>query len=492
MGHAAPVLMPEHATETVGVADKLAEDNLRGRTAHALASKSLSAGAPEFVPIGAAPQNVKTLGGPCSAGEPKKVMPFGEAVMGSNNRAPLCEITNLAFSDGRDTDFNALKLTKPRPISIDASGENFIHEDSDEGNDSNPDFASTAEVDDAETVSLDGLAAPPTSPATDASGGKAVPDQDAPESNIGSEAGDFPSVGSASHETGGCKRCNFFAKGRCQNGRDCQFCHLPHEKKKLSRQEKRERREAWLAQQETGEAVKSKNAAPQNCLSAQVDEFVPAQAHVGKEDTSSNQSFLTLSNALADCALKVVHHTEPLQNLGAVGTASGGCTMPPPPGLAPPTWQPDAESSPNGSAMPTPLGHATSTQPTPQSGSAGVLATSPTEHGNSMLFQRVVPTSFFSGSSTPLATTPHAIEPSSLPAHRAAASVRSVATQTDDDFGCTRCNAPVSVAMDGQDHASETHAAAGECVDRDKVEDHIWSRAHLLSLRPPFVKGCYL
>jgi len=49
------------------------------------------------------------------------------------------------------------------------------------------------------------------------------------------------SLGSAFHASGECRRCNFFTKGRCQNGKNCVFCHLPHQKKKLSRQDKRER-----------------------------------------------------------------------------------------------------------------------------------------------------------------------------------------------------------------------------------------------------------
>jgi len=65
--------------------------------------------------------------------------------------------------------------------------------------------------------------------------------------------GELPSMGSAEHSAGTCKRCNFFPKGRCQNGKDCTFCHFPHDKRKPSRQEKRERRAAWLAQREDGD-----------------------------------------------------------------------------------------------------------------------------------------------------------------------------------------------------------------------------------------------
>lgn len=50
----------------------------------------------------------------------------------------------------------------------------------------------------------------------------------------------MPPAGACKHTNGDCRRCNFFAKGRCRNGLDCLFCHLPHDRRKLSRQEKRE------------------------------------------------------------------------------------------------------------------------------------------------------------------------------------------------------------------------------------------------------------
>jgi hypothetical protein len=59
---------------------------------------------------------------------------------------------------------------------------------------------------------------------------------------------DFPSMGSVGHFLGQCRRCNFYAKGRCGNGKNCTFCHLPHEQKNKSRQEKRARKAAWLEQ----------------------------------------------------------------------------------------------------------------------------------------------------------------------------------------------------------------------------------------------------
>eukprot|EP00931_Biecheleriopsis_adriatica_P017428 TRINITY_DN12519_c0_g1_i1.p1 TRINITY_DN12519_c0_g1~~TRINITY_DN12519_c0_g1_i1.p1 ORF type:complete len:696 (+),score=167.74 TRINITY_DN12519_c0_g1_i1:119-2089(+) len=93
--------------------------------------------------------------------------------------------------------------------------------------------------------------------------GPSVPEEDEDEENDeASEASDdesvderlpapegpLPSLGSADHASGTCKRCNFFPKGRCQNGEKCTFCHLPHQKRKPSRQEKRERKAAWAAQ----------------------------------------------------------------------------------------------------------------------------------------------------------------------------------------------------------------------------------------------------
>jgi len=75
--------------------------------------------------------------------------------------------------------------------------------------------------------------------------------------------GDLPSIGSALHLAGECKRCNFFLKGRCQNGKDCEFCHFPHDKRKHSRQEKRDRKASWMeeahgedAQEFTGQLLK--------------------------------------------------------------------------------------------------------------------------------------------------------------------------------------------------------------------------------------------
>lgn len=51
-------------------------------------------------------------------------------------------------------------------------------------------------------------------------------------------SGPLPSIGSAQHAEGACKRCCFFPKGRCQNGYDCEFCHFEHEKRKRKKKKK--------------------------------------------------------------------------------------------------------------------------------------------------------------------------------------------------------------------------------------------------------------
>jgi hypothetical protein len=40
--------------------------------------------------------------------------------------------------------------------------------------------------------------------------------------------GELPSLGSAGHADGTCKRCAFYPKGRCQNGVNCTHCHFEH------------------------------------------------------------------------------------------------------------------------------------------------------------------------------------------------------------------------------------------------------------------------
>lgn len=61
---------------------------------------------------------------------------------------------------------------------------------------------------------------------------------------------DLPSVGSKGHFDGTCKRCAFFPKGRCLNGKDCTHCHLPHESRPRNRKRRARRAEKGEESQE--------------------------------------------------------------------------------------------------------------------------------------------------------------------------------------------------------------------------------------------------
>jgi len=56
------------------------------------------------------------------------------------------------------------------------------------------------------------------------------------------EGAEPPSIGSAGHGGGTCKRCCFFPKGRCNNGYDCPFCHFAHEKRKTKKKKAKKNR----------------------------------------------------------------------------------------------------------------------------------------------------------------------------------------------------------------------------------------------------------
>jgi len=155
----------------------------------------LSASAPEFVP------------GPV-LGEMPKVQNQGAPV---RQRSALGEITNTLVLR------NETKMKVPMSIQIDngvvpalKTSDDQIYEDSSE--------ATT----------------PPESPQT------TDPELDQVRL-LDPSLSALPSRGSIDHAFGTCKRCNFYPKGRCQNGRNCTFCHLPHERRKAGRAEKRER-----------------------------------------------------------------------------------------------------------------------------------------------------------------------------------------------------------------------------------------------------------
>eukprot|EP00928_Gymnodinium_smaydae_P054408 TRINITY_DN38184_c0_g1_i1.p1 TRINITY_DN38184_c0_g1~~TRINITY_DN38184_c0_g1_i1.p1 ORF type:complete len:353 (-),score=58.60 TRINITY_DN38184_c0_g1_i1:116-1057(-) len=71
----------------------------------------------------------------------------------------------------------------------------------------------------------------------------------------------LPSVGSAAHGDGTCRRCCFFPKGRCQNGYDCEFCHFAHEKNRpKNKRRTHAKRRAHRQQRQASAAITKANA----------------------------------------------------------------------------------------------------------------------------------------------------------------------------------------------------------------------------------------
>lgn len=84
---------------------------------------------------------------------------------------------------------------------------------------------------------------------------------------------ELPSAGSALHAAGQCRPCNFFGKGRCGNGKDCVFCHMPHQKRKPTRQEKRDRKSQWLERE--GQKLAEEASQNMTIVLREVFDFLP-------------------------------------------------------------------------------------------------------------------------------------------------------------------------------------------------------------------------
>merc|ERR1719375_871444 len=193
------------------------------------ASASLSAAAPEFVPM-------------------LKQVPTPQGQLAKPAKVPFGERTNIAEEESREEIVKSLKAWDASNLYGAAEPLQLPEHFSERG-------SSTDDEDRAANSSTlpSELHSEASSPVLTAE----IPKEDVEASPAAratdkkDDLSDLPSVGSAFHATGDCRRCNFYPKGRCQNGKDCTFCHFPHEKQKLSRQEKRERRAAaQLAQAE--------------------------------------------------------------------------------------------------------------------------------------------------------------------------------------------------------------------------------------------------
>jgi len=215
-------------------------------------AKSMCADAPEFIP--------RDTSVPCSVHEPTSPTSLPQstamvAVLPLQRRAPLGELTNVAFDGSRSAEISTGGVFDLKPPGL------LSHAQISRGNPAALEMTplpresdlrvALLDQEDSRNKEYDEHIDSPTSAATD------CPED--PESDASHEADDstsrgflenLPSVGSALHALGTCRRCNFFPKGKCKNGRECTFCHFPHEKRKLSRQEKRERMALSLQKQE--------------------------------------------------------------------------------------------------------------------------------------------------------------------------------------------------------------------------------------------------
>jgi RNA recognition motif-containing protein len=223
---------------------------------------------------------------------------------------------------------------------------------------------------------------------------------------------ELPSMGSALHASGECRRCNFFAKGRCRNGKDCPFCHLPHDRRKLSRQEKRDQQAARLSSQDS--ALSASDDGSDSV--SEVDEAPAAQ-----------KSGLLLSplraRARAPPGLTLGAEEEQAPEAFPSSTPNSGAALPPglqPPGLPAPALQAAGRLC---QARPAALGRLFPWE----AANGGLLSTSPCSSagGSSFLL-----------STTPTSTLPKV--PGVVPKN-AWKETRTVETQTDDDFTCPYC-----------------------------------------------------
>jgi len=214
--------------------------------------------------------------------------------------------------------------------------------------------------------------------------------------------GPLPSAGSAQHFIGECRRCNFFAKGRCKNGQDCTFCHFTHDRRKLTRQEKREAQAARaLTQQDSSPEAAP---APPNSPWAPEEQEAACKPPPGDFRTPSALRLPPGLFLLEDDS------STPLCVPTPMGSAISQVTLPP--GLCPPGLL-----SPSG---------------------ASLLSTTPcattTPVGGMLAMPRAT---LASAPSALLSTRP----PCSAPprATVAAKETATIATQTDEDHMCPEC-----------------------------------------------------
>jgi RNA recognition motif-containing protein len=246
-------------------------------------------------------------------------------------------------------------------------------------------------------------------------------------SDPSSDLDNLPSLGSALHSLGECKRCNFFAKGRCQNGKNCSFCHLPHEVRKLSRQEKRVRRDAKLHELTEDNDEGSLEHNPPSHLLRPGSLSASLFANADDDDTQGGDETYAYSGLPSSTPVQAMTLPSPLslpsakdlliQNRPAL-----------PPGLAPPGLA-SPQSSLDAKDQTTPVLPHVGTSNTVK---ASLLSTTPS--------QPMLSSTTAGVPSTLLSTTPSSISASIVEAPLSAVAVRTIGTQTDEGYTCPRCD----------------------------------------------------
>mmetsp|Transcript_34976 Transcript_34976/g.69059 ORF Transcript_34976/g.69059 Transcript_34976/m.69059 type:complete len:339 (-) Transcript_34976:97-1113(-) len=110
-----------------------------------------------------------------------------------------------------------------------------------------------------------------------------------------SETAKLPSVGSAAHGAGTCKRCCFFPKGRCNNGEACHFCHFAHEKRRPKNKKKTKKRR------------KGRRASAESPVTPGPQDMMPDTRSPSRTSTSSTPAPCIIPGTM-DEQLFVVHH----------------------------------------------------------------------------------------------------------------------------------------------------------------------------------------
>jgi len=349
----------------------------------------------------------KSLSGPLLSTDFKATKaPLGEVTNTLGNSSPLASTIQgeLAGKQFKDTDVK--KPSAPTPTAVMVSSPVatvneapcFIYEDppaAEEGSNASTEPPSPAEEGDLSpgAPSADLSPQAPSAELSPEAPGNDSKDDVPP---IDLDADDLPSMGSALHASGECRRCNFFAKGRCQNGKDCAFCHLPHDRRKL--QALRLSQENQDTDATDDSAFESDHQASKRSGLLLSPVRINAPPGLSLEDWEpEDEDTPVMGPADEPASVAMIALPDSLRPPGLLSASEGGrlCQAPPAASHVFP-WE-----------------------------SSGILATSPVSS---------------IGGSTMLSTTPRSSvqNPFALP-KSAWKETRSIETQTDDDYTCPHC-----------------------------------------------------